>query len=411
MTGSNKRQEKETKILFINVLGVVGMLVVFSEISFFGLVFVTRVTTSNKNRMNVKVRTKKLASGKESIYLDIYANGKREYEFLKLYLEPGKSSVIKAKNKGTLRLAETICARRLLQIQKGNFGIESEYNGKTLLKDYFRDMLEHRKETGVNFSTWRSTMKHLREYPKNDVKLLDVDEKWLEKFRAFLLRRVGQNSAHTYFNKIKRVIHTAHRDGLIPSDPAHRVSSPAQVDTQREYLTEQELLALAKTECRKPVLKRAFLFSALTGLRWSDIEKLKWSEIRYSEENGFQIDFSQRKTKHFEYHPVTEQALELLGEPTAKKHRVFKGLKYSAHNNIAIAQWVMKAGITKHITFHCARHTYATLLLTKGAELYTVSKLLGHKEVRTTQVYGKIVNSLKVEAVNSLPKLDLDGIE
>lgn len=361
--------------------------------------------------MNIKVRTKKLASGKESIYLDIYVNGEREYEFLKLYLEPGTSSTIKAKNKETMRMAEVIAARRLLQLQQGNYGLKSEYSGRTFLIDYFGDMLEHRRETGVNFETWRSTMKHLSDFPKNDVRLHDVDEMWMEKFKAFLLQRVSQNSAHTYFNKIKRVIHTAHRDGLIASDPAHNVSSPAQVDAQREYLTEAELVRLAKTECRKPVIKRAFLFSALTGLRWSDIEKLRWSEIRYSEENGYQIDFSQRKTKHSEYHPVTEQALDLLGEGGPPNHRAFRGLKYSSQNNLALAQWVLKAGITKHITFHCARHTYATLLLTKGSDIYTVSKLLGHKEVRTTQVYGKIVDSLKIKAVNSLPKLDLDGTE
>jgi len=357
--------------------------------------------------MNIQIRKKKLSSGKESIYLDIYENGERRYEFLKLYIEPGKSAQIKNKNKETMRLVESIRAKRLLQIQQSTYGFDSKYNGRTLLVDYFNDMVEHRRETGVNYQTWRSTLKHLREFKFNEVRLIEVDDRWMERFKAFLLQRLSQNSAHTYFNKVKRMIHTAHRDGLIPTDPAHLVSSPAQVDTQREYLTESELMKLAQTECRKPVLKRAFLFSALTGLRWSDIEKLKWRELRYSEETGYQVDFSQRKTKHFEYHPITEQAVALLGEPTAANHKIFRGLKYSAHNNIALAQWVMKAGITKHITFHCARHTYATLLLTKGAELYTVSKLLGHKEVRTTQVYGKIVDELKVKAVNSLPKLDL----
>ena len=357
--------------------------------------------------MKVKLRKRKIANGRESLYLDINSRGKRQNESLGLYLEPGTSKAVKQKNKETYALAEKIAAKRLLQLQHLAHRIKEPQEYRKSLVEYFEEMVEHRRRTGVNYQTWRSTLKHLKEFPNNKVLLLNVDEQWLELFRTFLLKRLSQNSAHTYFNKVKRVIHTAHRDGLIPTDPAHRVSSPAQVDTQREYLTESELVKLAQTECRKPVLKRAFLFSALTGLRWSDIEKLKWSELRYSEEKGYQVDFSQRKTKHFEYHPLTEQAVALLGEPTAANHKIFRGLKYSAHNNIALAQWVMKAGISKHITFHCARHTYATLLLTKGAELYTVSKLLGHKEVRTTQVYGKIVDELKVKAVNSLPQLDL----
>ena len=96
----------------------------------------------------------------------------------------------------------------------------------------------------------------------------------------------------------------------------------------------------------------------------------------------------------------------MLGEEKEKTERVFKGLKYSAWHNVKLAQWVLRAGITKNITFHCARHTYATLQLTMGTDIYTVSKLLGHRELKTTQIYAKVIDNKKKEAANKI-QLDL----
>jgi integrase len=154
------------------------------------------------------------------------------------------------------------------------------------------------------------------------------------------------------------------------------------------------------------LLKKAFIFSALTGLRWSDIEKLIWSEIQHSKEMGYYIRFRQKKTKGAETLPISEQARELLGEKGEQNDQIFKGLHYSAWSNLKLQQWVMKAGIPKNITFHSARHTYATLQLTLGTDIYTVSKLLGHKELKTTQIYAKVIDDKKKEAANRI-KLDL----
>ncbi|NOZ46966.1 MAG: tyrosine-type recombinase/integrase [Chlorobi bacterium] len=102
-----------------------------------------------------------------------------------------------------------------------------------------------------------------------------------------------------------------------------------------------------------------------------------------------------------------ERARNLLGNKDLHEERVFKGLKYSAWHNLKLQLWVMKAGISKTITFHCGRHTYATLQLTFGTDIYTVSKLLGHKELKTTQVYAKIINQKKVDAANAIPDINL----
>src|SRR5690606_640293 len=154
--------------------------------------------------------------------------------------------------------------------------------------------------------------------------------------------------------------------------------------------------------------KRAFLFGCLTGLRWSDIQKLKWSEVQKTD-NGMRIVFNQKKTKELQYLDISDQAVELLGERKGKPDdRVFVGLQYSAYMNLELKKWVMKAGITKEITFHCSRHTFATLQLTHGTEIYTVSKLLGHKHLQTTEIYSKIIDEKKREAVNKIPNLNIE---
>src|SRR6185369_9599090 len=193
--------------------------------------------------------------------------------------------------------------------------------------------------------------------------------KLVEGFRDYLLygnitkskTKLAQNSAHSYFNKFKAALNKAFASKLIEDNPAKRVKGIQADESKREYLTFEEVKRLSETDCRYPYLKNAFLFSVLTGLRWSDINKLLWSEIQHSDKNGWAIIFRQKKTKEQEYLPMTEQARELLGTEGNPEGRIFTGLKYSAYMNVELTRWIMKAGITKNITFHCARHTHATL--------------------------------------------------
>ena len=184
-----------------------------------------------------------------------------------------------------------------------------------------------------------------------------------------------------------------------------------QAETRREYLTIEELNELVKTTCISDLLKRAALFSALTGLRFSDIHKLTWAEIEYINGNGYFLNFDQKKTKGVEVLPISDQAYNFTGGNKSPKNmpqdvKVFDGLKYSAYQNKYLSQWIGAAGITKNITFHNFRHTYATLQLSSGTDIYTVSKMLGHKDLKTTQVYAKIVDIAKRKAANSI-KLDM----
>jgi len=150
------------------------------------------------------------------------------------------------------------------------------------------------------------------------------------------------------------------------------------------------------------MLKQASLFSALTGLRWSDIINLKWGDIHHSAEHGYYIRFVQQKTKGAETLYIPDQAYEQLGEKQRAEEPVFKGLKYSDYISLQISRWALRAGITKKLTFHCFRHTYATLQLTMGTDIYTVSKLLGHRNVKTTEIYTKVIDQKKIEAAKRI---------
>lgn len=171
------------------------------------------------------------------------------------------------------------------------------------------------------------------------------------------------------------------------------------LDVRKEFLTQEELIKLAETSCKQPVLKSAFLFSCLTGLRISDIEQLTWENIQIAPDMDPCIRIRTKKTQTEAILPISYEAWSLCGERGGGK--VFKGISRSMIN-YPLKKWIKEAGITKHITFHCCHHTFATLELTMGADLYTTSKLLGHKNINTTTIYAKIVNRKKEEAVSLL---------
>jgi len=353
--------------------------------------------------------------GKTSLYLDYYHKGKRKTEYLNLYLEPNpKTKEQKDVNKKTQQLAETIRAQRQIEIQNGTFGFRDNEKLKGSFTSYLQLLASKRQDSAGNYGNWDSMIKHLKAFIPQDISFEFVNRQFVQDFKEYLDKkaiahgnqRLSQNSKYSYFNKLRAALKQAVKDGIIPHNPAEGVEAFKQGEPEREFLTLDELQACVKAECDIPQLKTAFIFSCLTGLRWSDIQKLLWSEVQHSNEMGYYIRFRQKKTKGAETLPISEQAFNLLGERQDKDARVFVGLKYSAWHNLKLQQWVMRAGVTKTITFHCARHTYATLQLTMGTDIYTVSKLLGHRELKTTQVYAKIIDDKKKEAATKI-KLDL----
>ena len=174
----------------------------------------------------------------------------------------------------------------------------------------------------------------------------------------------------------------------------------------REYLTIEELKRLASTECLYPEVGRAFLFSCLTGLRRSDIVKLTWGEVS-TLAGRTRLIYRQKKTRSQEYLDITAQAAELLGErgDAGPDDLVFDSIYHPQRTIDILRGWAAMAGIDKNITFHSGRHTFAVMMLTLGTDIYTVSKLLGHRSLQTTQIYAKIVDAKKQEAVDNIPQI------
>lgn len=267
----------------------------------------------------------------------------------------------------------------------------------------------HRNSSSSILINWKRMAELLKIFSKDgNIPFGRIDTKLINDFRNFLLTApqgggksgtLSQNSAATYFSIFKAALKQAFVDGYISVDIAAKAKGIAEKESRREFLTIDELNMLAKTPCDNPTIKRAALFAALTGLRHSDIKKLKWGNVQQIG-NQYRLNFTQQKTKGVEYMPISEQAYKLCGERGDNDRLIFEDLPDPSWISRPLKRWIESAGITRRITFHCFRHTFATLQIAGGTDLYTVSKMLGHTNVRTTQIYAKVMDKQKDEAAN-----------
>ncbi len=329
----------------------------------------------------VHLRKKELKNGMTSLYLDFYPPLTRpdtlkatRREFLKLHLHTiANTQTKKQENSETLALAKMIQSQRQVDIQNGFYGFISSKGKAITVIEYFNEQVKKRGEKDDN---WISAEHHIKRFfGTRNVKLSELTLGHCNQYREFLLTassikshavKLHQNSALSYFNKFKAMLKQAFKEGLFKNDLNARVDRIKETDTVKEYLSIEELKLLNITECKSEVLKRAALFSALTGLRFCDILKMVWGEIRFSEHTGYAIHFRQSKTKGVEVLPISAEAYGLLGEKRDDDKKVFVGLKYSSYTSLYIKMWLVEAKIAKNITFHCFRHTFATMQLTLG---------------------------------------------
>ena len=237
-----------------------------------------------------------------------------------------------------------------------------------------------------------------------------INVKLLEDLKLFMLTApqggnkkgtLSQNSAATYFSIVKAGLHRAFIDEYLTVDIAAKVKGIPELKVKRETLTLEEAELLAQTPCENEVLKRAFFFAILTGIRLCDIHELTWGEIQKTS-TGWRVDFTQRKTHVVDYLPINEQAYSLCGEPGEHDQQIFAGLTGSSWISRPLNKWIAASGIKKHITFHCSRHTFATLQLENGTDIFVVKGMLGHTNVKTTQIYAHIVDKSKRNAAEVL---------
>ncbi len=381
--------------------------------------------------MNIKVtlRKKPISNGRCSLYLDFYPpithpdTGKTtRREFLRKHIiNKPRKAIDKKNNEEILITAELIRQKResllnrpeiYTEFEKKEF--ERQEKGKKDFLEFYNKQVRKRKESSYN--NWVSSEKYIQSFlrKKKNFPFNKLDEELCNNYRDYLLgvksltrnQIISNNTALSYFSKFLFVLKEAFKYGYIENNLGQRVDRIKEEETERQYLTIEELNSLVNTECESELVKHKALFSALTGLRSSDIKKLVWNEVKYTEQDGYFLRFRQKKTKGVETLPISEQAFVLMGDRKNSDEKVFKDNKSDCTNNAILKKWIKDAGINKKITFHCFRHTYATLLLTNGTDIYTVSKMLGHKDLKTTQIYTKVVDKKKREAANKI-KLDL----
>lgn len=365
--------------------------------------------------MKITLRQRSLLHGRLRLSLEYYpplfdpAKGKKTaYENLKLfiYADP-KDTLQKQHNKETLLLAEQIKAKRQLDLQSQLHGFTPDHKRKQLFLPYFRKLAD--RQRGMSRHNWDSSVRYFELFAGTDIRFADIDLSLCEDFKAFLrsgpkLREkragIGHNSALSYYNKFRNTLKQAWREKLLADDFHGLSPGLKEKEAFMEFLTMADLRKLIQTPTENDLCRRVVLFGILTGLRFADIKYMTWDQVR-GETDSYYLLFRQQKTAKLQQMPIANQAVVLMGDRGAPEDRVFKGIYYNQVRDFLV-QWPSKAGLPHHLTFSCLRHTYATLQLNNGTDIYTVSKMLGHRHVKTTQRYTRVLDEKKRETTRRI---------
>lgn len=356
--------------------------------------------------MGVQLREKELAKGRTRFYLDIYHNKKRYYEFL-FVAEKGEKTE-------KWKLAQTIASQRYLELMAIGTEYIPKHKQNTLLLDYFKIHIE--KYIKADKRLVECAFTKLEEYMHNNnisnkITFQQLDTNFFLGFSEYLKYKAGLKGETplNYWKKFKSMIIKAKNENLIKSSVYEKVTfslkgQDARKTIQKDILNEEDVKALKLTDCGNDEVKRAFLFATYTGLGLAEIHALKWSNII-----GNTLVKKREKTDIEIENKLSKYAISLLGERKGKDDFVFNLRNRYTHKplssngiNKVLATWVRKAGITSHISFYSARHTFAVRLLNNGANLKTVADAMGHVNTLTTNKYLKHVNEAKDRATSGL---------
>jgi integrase len=296
--------------------------------------------------------------------------------------------------------AEAIRCRRFEAIVNERYDFFDKHKFKADFLEYFRGQLPKHDQK------WEFVYQHFNNFVHGKCTFEDIDLDLCNKFRDYLLkakqlrhpdRKVSRNSASGYWSTFRGLLKILYRNKLIKNNLNDFLDKIETEDVIKDYLSVEELFTLAETPCKKPVLKTASLFSCMTSLRIGDILSLQWEEIVDFAAGGKCVHTICEKTKTEDIVPISDEALELIGYSPEKTGTVFVGMKRSWTQH-PMKAWIRSAGITKHITFHSYRRTFATLQGAAGTDLRTIQSMMAHKSITTTQRYMKVVDSNKREA-------------
>ena len=363
------------------------------------------LSTQNKDKqtakyvLRVKPPVERTASG---------ALKRRYYLPGTFFLSP-KSDADRVHNRIALKTAENARADLEMRLNESELYTSVQLEAKRKMEQAKVDFYDYAKTVPTTDKNIVHALKRLKDFAPS-LTFGDITPDFGQRFKAHLAnyktprtgKSLSSSAQHTYFNKVKFITKTAHKRGDQYSDPLASVKSPKAESKLREFLTEDEVRQLAATPAPNERLRQMALFTILTGIAWADLVKLEWDQIR-DMGTHYEVRFNRSKTGAANALPIPTKAVQLLGEPS--EGRIFEHASYSGHMLAQLQQWVLMAGIKKKITYHCLRHTYAVLALSKGIAITTVSKNLGHKSLETTLIYAKVVDELRQDAAKVMDDL------
>ena len=387
---------------------------------------------------NPKLLQKVMSDGNLSLYLDYYlgrvnvtdeATGeikskvqrKREFLHLTIFASP-RTPLERQQNKDTLALAHKIRFEREQEFKEGNLGYRLKTNSNINFLDYYQSYIngytkKDKRNIELSFKRFKDFLSDTPEYKKFSQRITpqQIDRDMILAFVEYLQSRSVGEGAHTLYARFKKVVAYAFEHGVFLKNPCNKIT--IKIDRgvlKKDVLSQEEMQQLIATHYKRenPNIRRAFIFCLYTGLRYCDVKDLTFANIDFANRL---LKFEQNKTKGHSSNsgvviPLNDGLLKLIGEPTMPDNRaelVFPLPSYEMCLK-AVKRWVKRAGINKHISWHCARHSFAVNILNNGANIKTVASLLGHSGLQCTEKYTRAVDSLKQQAIDSLPTLNID---
>lgn len=318
----------------------------------------------------------------------------------------------KLHNKEIAEAIELYRAKRFKEITKPDIYSDAELksfelaeNKHKIFTTYFREKAD---KATKSIGAWSASCGYFEKYYGN-VLFSDINKNLIEDFKNKLLNsyrlrstklKLKRNSAASYFIRFIQVLEMAYHENYLSENFKDRIEWIEEEEVMKNFLTLEECKTLFNTDFEDKILKKYCIFAFLTGLRYSDIFSLKWFDVSKRDETVF-IYFRMQKTSAFQYHPISDEAFKLMGERKNRFEFVFDRIAYHSLND-NLRKWLAKAGIEKRVTFHNFRTSYAVAQLDAGADIYLISKMLGHKNVTTTEIYAKIVDSRKISTINNI---------
>ena len=346
--------------------------------------------------MGVNLRFKKLKNGSKSYYLDINIKNTRKYEFLDIHIYKKDDN-----KKEKLQKAKELLKSKQEEVSKRIYNQED-------LVDY--DFIEFAnnfilQSPNINIRTYQCSIMHFKKFiGKQSLQFKKIDYALISKFAFYLQGPSAQLSGETpykYYSKFKQILFMAEKQGYLKRLYIHDIKiSRKSINLKKEILTLKEIKLLIEKPCKNPMIKSAFLFACFTGVGLAEALTIKKKDIQ-----GDSFRYTRKKTKQTVTIPVHPTLRTIVNRTEDSKSEYLFSLPSDTTINKTLKKWMKEMGIHKSITFYCARHSFACLLLEHGSNLKTVADCMGHSSTRETTKYLNFVAYLKKEAIMSIPQI------